>query len=179
MCSCSLRLEQDLGRVGDRWTSAQDQPGEFGEAEGGGERGSGQQRSDSAFELYEFPVCYDTHFPLGAAQLVCSQHFVGLPELLTYFCSFHFLGISFTRKLKKFLLISSLPRFTGSDPARVALTPCPRLIFLVIPVLVELMLTVSFFIHELWTAKAGLLKKISSSSSNSSDEAKPPSGEKR
>jgi hypothetical protein len=54
-CVYSPRLEQDLGRVGDRRTSAQDQPGELGEAEGGRERGSGQQRSDPALLLHGFP----------------------------------------------------------------------------------------------------------------------------
>jgi hypothetical protein len=39
--------------------------------------------------------------------------------------------LSITRKLKKFLLMSSLPCFTlmfkGSDPAQIALTPCPAI----------------------------------------------------
>jgi hypothetical protein len=46
-------------------------------------------------QLWVAPCSYlvdsHAHFQLGAAQLVCSQHFEGLPELLTNFHSIYFI----------------------------------------------------------------------------------------
>ncbi len=71
-----------------------------------------------------------THILLGAAQLVCSQLFLGLPKGQGFIHTFHFgwyfFQLSITRRLKKCRLISDLlcfPRmFSGSVPARIALT---------------------------------------------------------